>query len=124
MIGPTPGTLIRRRQVFLPDDIENLLGQAGELAQHRGQDRKKRLDHRHHLGVVASQFPNAIGEGGSGRRAELDTGFPQDRTHHVLDRPHLVEDRRQVFGAQSVVKLGRQRARFRADALQRSRQRT
>lgn len=36
---------------LLADDVENLLGQAGELLQHDAEDRKKWLDHCHHLGV-------------------------------------------------------------------------
>ena len=57
MIGPTPGTLISRRQTSsLANDGEHLLRQAGELLSHRGEDGKQRLDETDDEGIIAGQF--------------------------------------------------------------------
>ena len=64
-----------------------------ELLQHRRQDREERLDERHHVPIVAGQFAHPAGKRHAARRAKLDAVFPQDRPHHVLDGPHLVQDR-------------------------------
>ena len=91
VIGPTPGTLISRRQTSSPrDDVEHLLGQAGELVQHRGEDRQQRLDER--ASAAASSPASSrtrAGEGRAARRAELEAGLAQHRPHPVLDRSRI-----------------------------------
>ena len=75
------------------DDVENLLCQAGELLLHRGEDCKERLDERHHKTITVGEVAHSAGKSRAARRAELDAAFAQDRSHHVLDRPHLVQNR-------------------------------
>jgi hypothetical protein len=75
------------------DDVEHLLRQTTELVQHRGEDRKERLDERHHQPIIAGKVMHSLGEGRAVWRAEFDAAFPQHRPHHVLDRSHLVQNR-------------------------------
>ncbi len=77
---------------LLSDDLEDPLRQTSEFAQHRDEDREKRLDERRHFGIAAGQFAHAFDKICPARCAELDAGFPQDRPHHVFDRPHFVEN--------------------------------
>lgn len=75
--------------LLLPDEVLNLFRLAGELVPHHGQDRKQRLDDRHHGGIVTAEFAHAAGERRPRGRPELEPGLAQDRPGQILDRPQL-----------------------------------
>ena len=73
--------------LLLTNNGLDLLRQAGEPVQHRGQDREERLEERHHGLIVAGELAHAPGEGCAARHTELEAGLAQDgRTTFSIDR--------------------------------------
>ena len=78
---------------FVPDNVEGPFGQLGELAQHRDENLQQRLDRPREAFFAGDQIAGVSNEVFSARGSELQAGFAQDSANHVLDRPHLVENR-------------------------------
>src|SRR3546814_7406514 len=59
------------------------------------------------VSVVAGELVDPGGKDLAPRRAELEAGFAQRRPHHVLERAHLVQNRRSEEHTSALLSLMR-----------------
>src|SRR5664280_87581 len=63
---------------FVPDDDEHLLGQPGELAQHRGEDFEQRIDHHRQALLSSDKFAGANNEVLARGSSKFQAGLSKD----------------------------------------------
>ena len=93
VIGPTPGTLISRRQI----SSSRAMSRTRFVRRANCSSIVARIASSGATSGITSGSPPASSRTRAAkaarRRAELEAGLPQHRAHHVLDRPHFVQHR-------------------------------